>query len=144
MSEIKAANGAAVKFNAGDVTVKYDVSGTKITGVSGTATPIIYIPVTNPVSTTYTIQNVKVDFAGGADSGSTTGTVTDMWVYFGNTFVYNAGLDWTYTSTFDAKIPNNFKIADASSYGVLVGLKLNLPSTGSYITLYSVDVTFKQ
>lgn len=89
------------------------------------------------------ITNVKVDFDGGAVTGSTTGTVTDMWVYYGNQKVWHAGLDWTYSTTFTANVPSDYKVADASSYGVLVSLALKLPSTGSSITLYSVDVTFK-
>jgi len=143
-TEIKAANGAAVRFNPGDVTLHFDVKGTTITGTKGNTAPTIYIPITNPVSTSLEITNVKVDFLGGATSGSQTGAVTDMWVYFGDTYVWEAKVDWdwNYTSTFDAPIRKPYKVADAKSYGVLIALALSLPSTDTNITLYSVDVTF--
>ncbi|RYC60101.1 hypothetical protein CHU98_g6105 [Xylaria longipes] len=115
MPVIVAANGAAVKYNSGDVSVSYAVDGTKISGVDKKSEPIIYIPITNPTNTDWPIDNVKVDFAGGADGGSSTGTITDMWVYFGNTKVYHAGVSWTNTTTFTTPIPGDFKTADNPS-----------------------------
>jgi len=141
-TEIKAANGAVAN---GDVTITYNVDRTTINQKGTTTAPNIYIPITNPVSPTYQLDMIKVDFTGGASSGSKTGMVTDMWVYYGNTKVYHAGdSTWAYTSTFTVNPATDFQIADAKSYGVLVTLALSLPNSGSFIDLYSVDVTFKQ
>ena len=143
-TEVKSANGAAVRDN-GDVTITFGIDKTKIgQGTTKNAIPTIYIPVTNPVSTSYVLDNVNVDFGGGADSGAKTGEVTDLWVYFGNSKVYHAGSNWTYTQTFNTGISSDFRVADASSYGIVVSLALSLPDAGSYINLYSVDLTFKE
>jgi len=143
-TEIKAANGSAARAN-GDVTITFNINYATIKqNSSDQTTPKIYIPITNPVSTSYKVSNVRVDFVGNCTtSGSESGAVTDMWVYFGNTQVYHAAQSWTKTQTFDTDITGDLRIADADSYGVLVTLALSLPNTDSYIHLYSVDVTFK-
>ncbi|KAI3316931.1 hypothetical protein HD806DRAFT_516379 [Xylariaceae sp. AK1471] len=142
---VVAANGAAVRFNSADVSVTYNCTTTGATTIGqGTTTPanktpIIYVPITNPADSTLMIKSIQVDFLGG---GSTKGMVTDMWVYFGSTAVYNAGLDWTYVDTFTTTLSKSQRIEDAPSCGILVALQLNLPETSSTIDLYSVDVQF--
>jgi hypothetical protein len=64
MSEIKAGNGAAVAFNGSDVKVTYSSGGT-IIAQNGNTTLIIYIPITNPASTSLELDTIKIDFSGG-------------------------------------------------------------------------------
>lgn len=136
MSEVKAGNGAAVAFNGTDVKVTYDSVGTKIDR-RDKQSPKIYIPITNPAST-----SLKLDFAGGG-SGDSKGKVTDMEVYDGATYVYKNDTSFSKSGTFSQSIDSQYEIADFSSYGILVTLTLSLPDSSSSITLYSVDLTFK-
>jgi hypothetical protein len=142
MSEIKAGNGAAVVFNGTDVTVTYSSGGTTINN-NGNTTPSIYLPVTNPASTTLKLDTVKVVFTGGGTGSAKAGEVTDFEVYYGATSIYSTGSGFTYTSTWTQTVVNASKLPDDGSYGILVTLNLSLPDSGSFITLYSVDLAFK-
>lgn len=141
-TEIKSANGATVLTN-GDVKVTYAMDKTTIAYSSQTA-PLIYLPVTNPISPSFKLDQLYISFQGGAAQGKKTGMITDLWVYYGNTSVYHAGDDsWAYTNSFPVPVWRDFKLPDTDSYGILVTLQLSLPEEGSSIDLYSVDLSFK-
>lgn len=65
-------------------------------------------------------------------------------MYYGSTSIYSTGPSFTYTSTWTQTVVNASKLPDDGSYGILVTLNLNLLDSGSYITLYLVDLTFKK
>lgn len=142
MSEVKSGNGAAVVFNAGDVAITYSSGGTTISQNSSKTTPKIYIPVTNPASTSKKLDTVTVDFIGQGAGSAQVGEVTDMEVNYGATSIYQSKSDFSYKSTFKQTVPGSYKFPDVSSYGILVTLYLKLPDSGSSITLYSVDLSF--
>jgi len=140
-SEVKAANGATVLFNGSDVKVTYSGSGS-IIAQSSTAytTPTIYVPITNPLSISLKLNQVKIDFSGGGTGAK--GQVTDFDIYYGSKLIYQSKSGFSSTSTLTQTVPTDYKISDAESYGILVTIYLKLPDTGSNITLNSVDLTF--
>lgn len=139
-SEVKAANGAVVLFNNTDVKVAYSNAGSRI-AKNKVTTPTIYIPVTNPASTTLKLNQVKIDFTGGGPTGNE-GQVTDFDVYYGSKMIYETKSEFKNTTTLTQTVPSDYKIADSDSYGILVTIYLNLPDSTSTITLNSVDLTF--
>lgn len=141
-TEIKSANGATVLTNS-DVTVTYALDKTVISHKSESK-PLIYIPITNPANADYKLDQLYLSFDGGAAPGKKTGMITDLWVYYGNKEIFHPGDDsWAYTTSFPVSVWRDYKLPDSDSYGILVTLQLSLPEDGSFINLYSVDVTFK-
>lgn len=145
-----ASHGAAVVFNEGAVKRTYEVLGTKLARNVDTE-PIVYVPVVNPESTTFVLDSVLVNFEGGGDTGSV-GAVEKVQVAYGGTLIFDSSIDQANaknlssnsTGTFTLYVGSSYRIADASSYGINVALTLYLRDGSSFVTLHSVDLTFKE
>src|SRR5271169_2596601 len=98
MSVTVAGDGTAVRSN-GDVTLAFQTNGTKIGQKNSGTNPIVYLPITNPASTTAKLQTVLVDFDGGSISGKK-GMVDEVEVYYGQQSIYDSDSNLQQVTTF--------------------------------------------
>ena len=140
MSVTVAGAGLALRSND-DVTLLFQVYGTRITQKNSKTDPIVYIPIPNPQSTTMKLKTVRVDCFGSGNAGKV-GMVNEVEVYYGSQSIYDSSSDLGKSSPFSENVGSAAKQADVSSYGINVTLHLSLPDTSSSITLSSVDLTF--
>lgn len=141
-----ASHGSAVVFNKDVVKRAYDLTGTKLEKTVDDE-PFVYIPIVNPESTTFVLDNILVDFEGGGDPNNV-GAITEVQVAYGGQVIYNSSIDSPNelsrktTSKFDLHVGSKYRVADSSSYGINVALKLYLRNHSSFAILHSVDLTF--
>lgn len=92
------------------------------------------------------LSNISVDFKGGGEDQK--GAITEVQVAYGGNVIYNSkddnpgALSRDTIKMFTLPISLKYRIADSSSYGINVDLKLYLPDRSSLVGIRSVDLTF--
>jgi len=136
MSVYTSAGGSAIVGDATVVTMTYKLEGVAIKPIAASTTTKVYVPLTNPSVTTDTLQQIAIEC-----SGTSSAKVNQAWVYFGNSKILNSSVS-TADNGYTIAVASDNQKADSKPYGINVTLEINLPTTDSVLSIYSVTLTF--